>query len=332
MSNQKNLAAVGVFVIIGIILSVIGILALTSGGLFSQKMKAVTFFNETVTGLNVGAPTKFKGVVIGKVTQIGFQETPGSRESWIRVEVEIDVDETISLGATSNFDNQEEIAESIRQGLRANLATESMVTGVRFIELEYDYGAPDPVFFNEDLAFIEIPSTPSPLAGLAESMTEVVARVGAIDLPAITQDLMQLLDIAKRRAEALDMQGLSDQMKSTLQASERLFESKEIKNSLEALEETLESIEELAESLNGSTRPMIMHMDSAAVALNATLQATQGILENVEAMTSPESAFQYETQTAMKEMSEMARSLRFLADELERNPGSLLRGKSEEQQ
>ena len=112
----------------------------------------------------------------------------------------------------------------------------------------------------------------------------------------------------------------------------RSFESKEIKNSLEALEETLESIEELAESLNGSTRPMIMHMDSAAVALNATLQATQGILENVEAMTSPESAFRYETQTAMKEMSEMARSLRFLADELERNPGSLLRGKSEEQQ
>ena len=330
MSNSKNLAAIGVFVIVGIILSIVGIVALTSGSLFSTKMSGVTFFNETVTGLNVGAPTKFKGVIIGKVTEVGFQITPDSRESWIRVEFEVDIDQAISLGAEGGFDTQAEISESIRNGLRANLATESMVTGIRYIELEYDFGATEPIFFNEKEGFIEIPSTPSALAGLAESMTEVVARVGAIDLPAITQDIMQLLEIAKRRTEALDVEGLSTQLKSTLSATEELLRSAEIRNSLTALEETLASIEELSDAMNRRTQPVIAHMDSAAVALDATLKATQGILENVEAMTAPESAFRYETEGAMREMAAMARSLRFLADELERNPGSLLRGKSEE--
>ena len=126
------------------------------------------------------------------------------------------------------------------------------------------------------------------------------------------------------------MEGLSNQMISTLAATEELLRGDEIKGSLVALEEALISVDELAASMNDRTEPILTHLDSVTVALTATLQATQSILENIESMTSPESAFRYESEEAMREMAAMARSLRFLADELERNPGSLLRGKSEE--
>ncbi|TDI75424.1 MAG: MCE family protein, partial [Bacteroidetes bacterium] len=169
MNNQKNLAAIGVFVIVGLILSISGIVALTSSSLFSKTLRGVTFFNESVTGLNIGAPTKFKGVVIGKVVKIGFQRTASSNQSWIRVEFEVDINQAVSLGAYAGFDTQMQISESINRGLRANLATESMVTGIRYIELEYSTNAPEPIFFNENPGFIEIPSRPSALAGLAES-------------------------------------------------------------------------------------------------------------------------------------------------------------------
>lgn len=328
MSKQKNLAAIGVFVVTGTILAVGGIIALASGNLFSPKLKAVTYFNESVAGLNVGAPTKFQGVVIGKVTKISFAPNLDSLESYIRVEAEIDVALTRSLGATDRFDRADQMAQSIREGLRASLATESMVTGIRYIEIQYVRDAPEPIFLNKNRDFLEIPSTPSPFAGLTQSVTEVVARFGAVDLPALAQNITEFLEMARQRAEALDVKALNDQMLSTLKAGERAFSNERLSRSLETLDETLVTLRDLAVSLKEQSLPTFGHLDSAAVALSATLAASQDLLKHTISLLSPEGSFRYETETALKEMGKMARALRRLADELERNPGAVIRGKS----
>ena len=327
MSKSNNLAAIGAFVVIGTVLTLGGIVALASETFFSPKLSVVTFFNESVAGLSVGAPTKFQGVVIGKVTNIDFWRADST--SYVRVEVEIDVALTISLGASEDFDHADQMAKSIREGLRANLATESMVTGIRYIEIEYDYSAPEPVFLNTIDGFIEVPSTPSALAGLTESVSEIVARVGAVDLPALTRDLRDLLEMAKSRAKALDVQALNDQTLATLKAAQDLMANQEITNSLKSLDETLAALRELATTINDQSQPMFAHLDSATVALNATLQASRGLLEHTESLMAPEGSFRYETESAMREMGKMARALRLLADELERNPSSLVRGKAQ---
>ncbi len=329
MSKSTNLAAIGVFVVVGTILTLGGILALASGILFSPKLHVVTFFNESVAGLNVGAPTKFQGVIIGKVTRISFWPQPDTTQSYIRVEAEIDVALTLSLGATRNFSHADQMEKSVREGLRTNLATESMVTGIRYIEIQYDFSASEPIFLNTEDGFIEVPSTPSALAGLTASVSEIVARVGAVDLPALTGDLRDLLEIAKDQAEALDIKALNDQTLATLKAAEDMMSNKEITNSLKSLDNTLAALRDLATTINNESQPMMARLDSAAVALVATLQASQVLLEHAGSLMAPEGSFRYETETAMREMGAMARALRLLADELERNPGSLVRGKAE---
>jgi len=330
MSKSTNLAAIGVFVVVGTLLTLGGIVALASENFLSPKLQVVTFFNESVAGLSVGAPTKFQGVVIGKVKAIDFwPQDEDSTQSYIRVEAEIDVALTISLGADENFNHEDQMAKAVRDGLRSNLATESMVTGIRYIEIQYDYSAPPPIFLNTIDGFIEVPATPSALAGLTESVSEIVARVGAVDLPALTGDLRDLLEMAKDRAEALDVKALNDQALATLKAAEDMMSNQEITNSLRSLDETLAALRDLATTINDNSQPMMAHLDSAAVALNGSLQASQGLLEHTEALLAPEGSFRFETETAMREMAEMARSLRLLADELERNPGSLVRGKAE---
>ena len=326
MSKSTNLAAIGVFVVVGTILTLGGILALASGILFSPKLHVVTFFNESVAGLNVGAPTKFQGVIIGKVTRISFWPQPDTTQSYIRVEAEIDVALTLSLGATRNFSHADQMEKSVREGLRTNLATESMVTGIRYIEIQYDFSASEPIFLNTEDGFIEVPSTPSALAGLTASVSEIVARVGAVDLPALTGDLRDLLEI---QAEALDIKALNDQTLATLKAAEDMMSNKEITNSLKSLDNTLAALRDLATTINNESQPMMARLDSAAVALVATLQASQVLLEHAGSLMAPEGSFRYETETAMREMGAMARALRLLADELERNPGSLVRGKAE---
>ena len=73
MSKRANPTVVGFFVIIGIVLAVATVLLLGSGKLLTPDMKYVLYFDESVNGLQKGAPVKFRGVTIGAVDEIQVQ-------------------------------------------------------------------------------------------------------------------------------------------------------------------------------------------------------------------------------------------------------------------
>ena len=70
MSKQANTKLIGAFVIGAVVLVISGILLFGSGRLFSHQRKFVLFFEDSVKGLNIGAPVDFRGVNIGTVTDI----------------------------------------------------------------------------------------------------------------------------------------------------------------------------------------------------------------------------------------------------------------------
>jgi paraquat-inducible protein B len=62
--------------------------------------------------------------------------------------------------------------------------------------------------------------------------------------------------------------------------------------------------------------------------LRATLQQSEKTLANIGAMTTENSELRYNLELFLTELSATARSLRTLADYLDRHPDSLLRGKA----
>jgi paraquat-inducible protein B len=108
-SNQANPFAIGAFVIGAVVLAVTGLLIFGSGKLFKHTTRAVCFFTGDVTGLNVGAPVKFKGVDVGTVAEVRLRipeeteaVTPETAKAGARmpVVVEIDNDQVTDMGAS----------------------------------------------------------------------------------------------------------------------------------------------------------------------------------------------------------------------------------------
>ena len=72
MSQQANYFKLGLFVIGSIAAGVVMLLIIGSGRWFERKITIETYFNESVQGLDIGSKMKYRGVVIGEVTAIGF--------------------------------------------------------------------------------------------------------------------------------------------------------------------------------------------------------------------------------------------------------------------
>jgi paraquat-inducible protein B len=84
MSIRANPRAIGLFLIGGLALAVGGTAVLASTAWFEKRTTFISFFQESVNGLEVGAPVKFQGVPVGSVTGILIQIDQTTRRSRCR--------------------------------------------------------------------------------------------------------------------------------------------------------------------------------------------------------------------------------------------------------
>jgi len=72
MSSKANNFKIGLFILIGMIVTVIGIILFGGGKFLREKYTIETYFDQSVQGLDVGAALKLNGVQIGDVSEIHF--------------------------------------------------------------------------------------------------------------------------------------------------------------------------------------------------------------------------------------------------------------------
>ena len=77
MSKKINTTSIGLFIVIGVALGVTGLLLFSSSKLFSRTHEFIVYFDESLNGLNEGAPVKYRGVTIGSVKRVMVQLQPG---------------------------------------------------------------------------------------------------------------------------------------------------------------------------------------------------------------------------------------------------------------
>ena len=65
MSKKVNTTAIGLFIVTGVTLGVAGLLIFSSSKFFSKTREIIVYFDDSLNGLNEGAPVKFRGVTIG---------------------------------------------------------------------------------------------------------------------------------------------------------------------------------------------------------------------------------------------------------------------------
>jgi paraquat-inducible protein B len=323
MSIRANPTAIGLFMIGGIVLAVVGVATLASASWFEKQSVFISYFGESVNGLEVGAPVKFQGVPVGSVTNLHIQIELKDKTFQVPVQYQIDLTRLTSVAGTFvDLEDESVLRQQIADGLRAQLQMESMVTGQLYIELAYRADAKAPELERRPTPFPEIPTTPSLLAAFG---TQAGSMVG---------DVLKILYRVNAMLEEVDMKELNRSVVASAGAVERLAESPGLQATLKDAPKMTAQLTQHAGRDGGASRTP-RRVDRSAPASACGHQFGGGTHPQDDAGNPGRDqgpAFVrfgvgYQMEEAMASMTSAAEALRALVLSLERNPDMLLRGK-----
>ena len=293
MANPTNHWKLGLFVLVGAVLALSTVGWLVARSLSQEVGRYVSFFDESVQGLEIGSPIKFRGVTIGSVGQIDV--APDHRH----VEVTCDLGKAVlsrlgldvAAGATkAGADKKLEQAID----LRAQLVS-SGLTGVKFLQLDFftvsDHpppGLPFPVPKNY------IPATSSTLKDIEDSLVRTTNN-----LPEITAQVTRILGRIDLLVGALSDSKLTAQMSATFVG----------------LHETVTRVNLILARVDGD-KGLFQSVQLASNAVGDTARNAVGLGSQLQA--------------TLRTVQETAESIRMFVDALERDPDMLVKGRREE--
>jgi paraquat-inducible protein B len=321
MAKRANPAFVGAFVIGAIALAIAAVALLGSGSLFRTAHEFVCFFDGSVNGLRVGAAVKFKGVEIGEVRQILLSlnaatgpANPGN-SSVIKIPVLIELDEgrILKRGAQYiNVVNPAGMKLAITRGLRAQLATESLLTGLLYIDLDMHPGSPARFATDQNSPYTEIPTLPTAFEQAQSVALKLMNQLDKVQVDKLVTTATQALAAVRDLAASQDLKESIASLKETGQS----------------LNKTSESIRSLTVHLDREIGPLGASLQTTVRNADATFKKTQVTLDRIDDTVGPEAPLLYQANRTLVDLSESARAIRQLAEYLERNPDAIVRGRS----
>jgi ABC-type transporter Mla subunit MlaD len=265
-----------------------------------RTVPVYTYFDEAVTGLEVGSPVRMRGVPIGQVGNITF--APDHR--MVEVRGDIDVDAMVRLGFPAPQDDKIQPPSNVR----TQLASQGLA-GVRFIAVDYfdEKTNPPPV-----LSFSP-PENYIPAAGSVQHTLEESATSALNGVASLVETLQR-----GRLAERV--------VQTTTDADQSLMQLQQFLRSLNRQDlpqhatDTLEGIRQAA----GRVNKVLERFDGDS-GLVATTQRSVGAFGDASRQAGDSARDLSET---LEEIRSAASAMRILADRLERDPDMLLKGRA----
>lgn len=346
MDKQASKTLIGAFVVGAVVLIVAGVLIFGSGKLMKKTDSFVLFFEGSLQGLNVGSPVLFRGVRIGAVTNITIEADAEDLSIHIPVIIEIEPLKIKLIRGKRIRDITANLPPLIEKGLRAQLQIGSLLTGQLIIELGFSPDTPAKIV-GLNTNYPEIPTIPSALERITDIMKDLpfdkiieklLSAVEAIeklasspDIPDTLHSLKMTVEDARKLLQNLDSRigPLAMSIDKTVQEYGKL--ARHVDGQVEPLassvDDTLKDARELVRNVDGRVKPLASSIEKSLKEARGALEQARKALVVAEKTIGKESPVIYQLDKTLKEISRMARSIRSLADYLERHPNALLYGK-----
>lgn len=297
-SARGNPLLIGGFVVGAALLAALAAILFGSGRLFETRTRFVSYFDSSVQGLDVGAPVIFRGVQVGDVESIGaiidqdtFQVAVPVYFELVRGSVTV---RGVEEGGVANMGRLVEQA-----GLRAQLKTQSLITGKLYVGLDFH------------------PEKPADLKGLDPDVPEIPT------IPTALEEAESQVRALLARLEEMPIEELVESLASAAAGADRLLNKPELAQAVDRLNATL-----------GETRALVATLDARVGGLadraDASLEEIQRLAASLDALVKPGSPLEYQLMATLGELESAARSFRQLSDELSQQPESLLFGRPRE--
>ena len=352
MSKKANKTLIGVFVVAAIVMLVAAVLVFGSGKFFRERIQYVAFFEGSVQGLGIGAPVMFRGVKIGEVNDILLVYHGEELTFEIPVCITLFPEKITGMGL-ENIDDEDDTDwnQLLEQGLRAVLQLQSLVTGQLAVELDFHPDSPLKLYGFKDLNLgpdvKEIPTIKSGFQELGKKIEQLPLDDIAADLRSSLQGInefvnspefgkslhyfKQVLRDARNFVRHLDekVDPLFAQVDQTLLDAQKLLQNAndQIEPLATSLIRTSDDTDKLIQNVNKRIGPIQADLNKTSASLRSALRSAESAISEIDHMVEDESEVRYYIDVFLREMTMAARSVRALANYLERNPDALLRGK-----
>jgi len=319
MGKQLNPATVGAFVLGALGLILAAVVAL-KGGLFQKTHEFVIYFPSDINGLRIGAPVKFKGVEIGEVKQtqlsLGQQINPQTHQlrALVRIPVIIELDQKKILsrgGTTIDLSDPHTIPNLVQEGLRAQLGSDSLVTGLLYVALDMVPETPIQMIAPPGSPLQEIPAIPTTLEQAQAVAVRIFERLDKVDLNAVFTQLTAMLQSIRQITA-------SPALKEVVANSEKTRQQ---------LDHTLAGAQQTLSTVNGRIPPLSDTLQKTSVSADAAAKQARLTLGTVQTTIEPNSPVNYQVVQTLQDVSAAAHSIKELADYLQRNPSAIVRGR-----
>lgn len=261
-------------------------------------------FPDPVGDLKVGAPVMLGGFQIGSVQAVDMHLDPdtGYLTSPVTIAVEPVRMHLVGVTEPANGDwrpvTDKAITSLLAKGYRARLGQSPPLIGARRIELAKVRGAGGARLLATG-GYPEIPSHGG--ADLGDQASQLLDNLNSVPLGAIGENVKQLTGRLSQ-----------------------ILKNPKIDDSIAHLDDTLDQTSKMMHEVRPQVGPLVTKLRDAAGQLDQTAASANQLISGEGA------AQDRSLPDALHELTNAARSLRALADQLERHPESLIRGKGKE--
>ena len=324
MEGRASQIRVGFLIVVGIVV-VLALVWFLRGGEVTHGTLFETYFDESVQGLEVGSQVQYRGVDVGRVTNLGVvsaeygtgQNTGGPlyREVFVRYLVD-----------TSKIGHFASIPDAVKLGLRARLGTR-LITGLSYIDLDFvDPGIypAEPVPWTPEADYI--PSTPSTFARVQNAGQQVLAKLDQVDFVRLISSATALMADLRAELESGDLHQTLAAAQGLLADSDQAVKGADLPGLAANLGKTSDALRavatnpDLARLLQGGAlatdrlAEVTGRMTTLITALDATVRQAQAGAANLQAGLQP----------ILTNLSSASQNLRELAESLRQYPGQVL--------
>lgn len=317
--NKNKSFAIGAFIVGAIVLIFLVLLFFSGRQFFSQKERIIMYFDGSVQGLQVGAPIKLKGVVLGEITEIQINFQSDDKPVLTAVTADLTLQK---INRKDAIVDRKFFEDAITQGLRAQLNFQSFLTGLLYVELDFFPDTPATLYGFKD-EILELPTVATGFEQITKNLQELNLKAIADNLDKLTSRLNGIVETGVIEQTLGSVKMAADSFALTTQTV-----GNDVSLLRKDLHHTTTELNKLLVTLNQQTPVLAEELQTSMQRMQKSMDHLDKATDSVQHTLSEDGPLVNQFSDTLEEISRSAAAFRELSETIDQQPESLLRGRN----
>jgi len=271
---------------------------------YRQRIPYAAYFQTSVKDLARGSPVLIYGLQVGEVTDVKLLLDAQTKEPKVRVT--FDIQPEWAFGPQSpSADPGQILRQLVNKGMRVKLESSNLLTGQKVLALEFAPNA-------------------TPAAVTMEGDVTLLPSTGSSD------NVMDALGDVANKLNQIPFKDIGDHLDHLIKTTDQTIGGRDMQQAVQSLAVAMKNAADLSRKAEENMTPALQKLPDISTQIQGAVTHANSLLNSLDAGYGQGSDFQRGARRVLDEVNDAARSIRLLADFLERHPEALISGKSYE--